>query len=540
MRKRGKALSMLAAVTLLGGAIAAGSAAATTEPPGTEPEGTEAMGTEPDGTEAMGTEAMGTEAEGTEAAAEEGAGAGAGSGSDSGLEGFDLAGTSVTLSGVEESTTNEGQGLQAALDQFAEENGMTITYTGVRSFEGDIGQQVAGGTPPDIGLFPQPGRIAGFAASGDVMPLPDDIVAGVGEVWGGSWMALTNIDGTQYGVPFKADLKSLVWFKPARFAELGYEVPATLDDFTALVEQMAADGNTPLCVGIGSDDATGWPFTDWTEELVLRNQGIDFYNQWIAHEVPFNSPEIVADFEQVMALWAPENVYAAGGSIVGTAFGPDNAQALVDDSCMMHRQASFFASFLAEAGATFGTEDGQVDSFYFPANEGQPTLVGGINAAAFADRPEVWAVMQYLGSAEFANARQAAQAELAVAASGEGASSGFLTAAQGVDTSLFQPLEQTFLEILQVADPVGFDASDAMPSEVGSRAFLDNAADFVNGDITAQEAADNIEAAWPAGGDSAETTEGGATETTGGGATETTGGGATETTGGGATETTEG
>ena len=141
----------------------------------------------------------------------------------------------MTVSGVEESTTNEGQAVQAALDVFAEANGMTITYTGVRSFEGDIGQQVAGGTPPDIGMFPQPGRIAGFAGSGDVLPLPDDIVASVSEVWGGSWLALTNVDGMQYGVPFKADLKSLVWYKPSRFAELGYEVPTTLDDFTALV-----------------------------------------------------------------------------------------------------------------------------------------------------------------------------------------------------------------------------------------------------------------------------------------------------------------
>jgi len=499
MRRHARAMSLLAAASMTGGLVLAGTASATTTPPddsaaaGTMAEGSAA----PAGTEAM---AEGSAAPAGSAAAGEagGTGAGAGSGSDSGLEGFTLEGTSVTLSGVEESTTNEGQAMQAALDQFAEENGMTITYTGVRSFEGDIGQQVAGGTPPDIGLFPQPGRIADFAASGDVQPLPDDIVAGVSEVWGASWMALTNVDGTQYGVPFKADLKSLVWYKPARFAELGYEVPETLEDFTALVEQMSADGNTPLCVGIGSDEFTGWPFTDWVEELVLRNNGIEFYNQWVAHEVPFNSPEIVANFEQVMQLWAPENVYASGGSIVATAFGPDNAQALVDDNCMMHRQASFFASFLAEAGATFGTEEGQVDSFYFPADEGQPTLVGGINAAAFSDRPEVWAVMQYLGSAEFAAARQAAQAELAAAASGEGASSGFLTAAQGVDTSVFNELEQSFLEVLQVADPVGFDASDAMPSEVG-RAFLDNASDFVNGDIAAQEAADNIEAAWPAG-----------------------------------------
>ncbi|WP_276968484.1 ABC transporter substrate-binding protein [Desertimonas flava] len=502
MRKRTRGLSLLAAATMIGGAAVAATASATAPPDGTEAASTEAAGTEAMGTEAMGTEAMGTEAMGTDAAAGSDApdagaiGAGAGRGSDSGLDGYDLAGTTVTVSGVEENTTNEGQAMQEALNVFAEEHGMTITYTGVRSFESDIGQQVAGGSPPDIGVFPQPGRIAGFAASGDAFPLPDDVVAAVGEVWGDSWMALTNVDGTQFGVPFKADLKSLVWYKPARFAELGYEVPTTLDDFTALLEQAAADGNTPLCVGIGSEGATGWPFTDWIEELVLRNQGIEFYNQWVANEVPFNSPEIVADFDQVMSWWAPENVYAAGGSIAGTAFGPDNAQALVDDNCLMHRQASFFASFLAEAGGTFGTEEGQLDSFYFPANEGNPTLVGGINAAAFADRPEVWAVMQYLGSAEYASARQESQAALAAADSGEGASSGFLTAADGVDTSLFNELEQGFIEILLNADPVGFDGSDAMPAEVNT-AFLTQATAFVNGEVDAQGATDAIEAAWP-------------------------------------------
>ena len=216
-------MSLLAAVTMIGGVVAAGSASATTEPPGTEP---------------TGTEAAGTEAAGTEAAGDEGPTGGAGRGSDSGLEGYDLEGTSVTVSGVEESTTNEGQAVQAALDVFAEENGMTITYTGVRSFEGDIGQQVAGGTPPDIGMFPQPGRIAGFAGSGDVLPLPDDIVASVSEVWGGSWLALTNVDGMQYGIPFKADLKSLVWYKPSRLRRARLRGP---DDVGRRSSELVAD-----------------------------------------------------------------------------------------------------------------------------------------------------------------------------------------------------------------------------------------------------------------------------------------------------------
>ena len=62
---------------------------------------------------------------------------------------------------------------------------------------------------------------------------------------------------------------------------------------------MIANGDTPLCVGIESGSATGWPFTDWVEELVLRQQGIDFYNQWVNHEVPFNDQKVVDTFNEV-------------------------------------------------------------------------------------------------------------------------------------------------------------------------------------------------------------------------------------------------
>ena len=494
MRKRGKALSMLAAVTLLGGAIAAGTAAATTEPPGTEPEGTEAMGTEPEGTEAMGTEAMGSAAEGTEAAAEEGGpGPGAGSGADSGIEGADLEGTTVTVIGPENSEAEAGA-MIAALAEFGEANGIDIQYTGARDFEEQINLAVEGGNPPDIAIFPQPGKLAGFARDGSVLAIPDDVLASVSENWAPTWMAFSNVDGTQYGVPNKSDLKSLVWYVPSRFTELGYEVPTTLDDFYALTDQMIADGNTPLCVGVESGPATGWVFTDWTEELVLRNQGIDFYNQWVAHEIPFNSPEIVENMQTIADLWNTEGaVYAAGGSITSTPFS-DNAAPLVDGDCLMHRQASFFASFFPE-GTEYGEGDGQVSTFYFPSNgPEQPVLVAGTSAGAFRDAPEVWAVMQYYGSAEYANARQASQVELA---GGTGAS-GFLSANLNADQSLYTDLEQQFLEVLVTGSPAGFDASDQMPGEVGSGTFWSEATSLINGEVDAQEAADAIEESWAA------------------------------------------
>jgi alpha-glucoside transport system substrate-binding protein len=295
-------------------------------------------------------------------------------------------------------------------------------------------------------------------------------------------------------MPFKSDLKSLVWYVPSVWEEKGYAVPETLTDFKALMDEMIANGDTPLCVGIGSDAATGWPFTDWVEELVLREQGIDYYNQWVAHEVPFNDQAVVDTFNEVAGedgLWTKDGaVFSSGGSIAATAFG-DNAEPLLAGDCMMHRQASFFSAFFPE-GTEFGEGPDQVSTFYFPADEGHPVLVGGISAGAFRDAPEVWQVMEYLGSPEFANARIAAQLERV-----GGGLSGFLTGNSNADVSLWPELEQGFIESLQTADPAAFDASDQMPAEVGSGSFWTEGTSFVNGDVDAQGAADNIESSWP-------------------------------------------
>ncbi len=70
-------------------------------------------------------------------------------------------------------------------------------------------------------------------------------------------------------------------------------------------------------------------------------------------------------------------------------------------------------------------------------------------------------------------------------------------AAIGQDPAVYQPLEQSFLSILESASIVRFDASDLMPADVGAGTFCTEGTSAVNGDKTAQEAADTIEASWP-------------------------------------------
>ena len=398
--------------------------------------------------------------------------------------------TEILVTGPERSEEQAGA-LQEVLGAWGEANGVEVTYLGSADWEAEINTQVEGGNPPDISIFPQPGKLADFARAGYVVPVADFALAE--NDWSDAWNVFGVVDGVTYGVPVKSDMKSLVWYKPATFAEAGYEVPTTFADFLTLVDTMANDGSgtKPLCVGIESGQATGWTYTDWVEEMVLRQHGAEVYDGWVSHEIPFSDPRIMESMQAVVDLWTEDNVYAASGTIAATGFG-DNGIPLVEGDCYMHRQASFFSGFIPE-GTVFGPEG--VDVFYFPDINGDaPVLGAGTLAAAFNADPNVHALLGYMSSAEYAEARQQAQQALK---GGSPALSGFLSAAQGQDLSVYEPLEQSILNALASAGIVRFDASDLMPADVGAGTFWTEGTSLVNGDITVAEAAAAIDASWP-------------------------------------------
>lgn len=387
----------------------------------------------------------------------------------------------VTIFGPEVEV--EAQGLVDSFAAFEEETGITIEYQGDRSFEEQIGVRVDGGDPPDIAMFPQPGKVTDFAD--ELVDLPESVTSITSENFDAGWTDLVTVDGALQAIPVKADLKSLVWYSPAAFEENGYAVPESMEDFLALTEQMIADGNTPLCVGLGSDAATGWPMTDWIEDMMLRLHGPEVYDQWWQHEIPFDDPQVVEAAQFVVDLWSTEGMVFGGlANVAATPFA-DAGLPLLDGDCMMHRQGNFYAANWPE-GTELG-EDGQVNAFYLPPFEsedhGRVTLSGGIYAAAFDDRPEVMQVMEFIASTDFADARAPV--------------GGFLSPNKNTDTSRYPTeIEQNFASILAEADPVRFDASDLMPGAVGAGTFWSAAVDMTTG-TSVEEALAEVEASFP-------------------------------------------
>ena len=162
------------------------------------------------------------------------------------------------------------------------------------NFEQDVQIRAQAGTL-DVILLPQPGAVVEQAKAGNAVSLEDmgfnidDLNATFGEYF----MSLGEYNGEHYGIPTNINLKSMVWYPKAAFDAAGYKVPTTWDEMLALSDQIVADGGTPWCVGFESGSATGWPATDWIEDIMLRTAGLDTYAKWATHQIPFNDPSVL-------------------------------------------------------------------------------------------------------------------------------------------------------------------------------------------------------------------------------------------------------
>jgi alpha-glucoside transport system substrate-binding protein len=272
-------------------------------------------------------------------------------------EAADLSGTEVSIFGAP--TSIEGDAINAVIQEFFNEpTGSNAFYEGSDSFESQVQIRIDGGNPPDIAIYPQPGAVIDQAQQGNAIALEDmgfDI-AELEERFGDYLLSLGEYEGKHYGIPTNANLKSLVWYNIPVFEAEGYETPETFEDMIALSEQMVEDGYTPWAIGTGSDDATGWPATDWMEDIVLRSAGPDVYDGWVTNEVPFDDPAIEEAANRFDEILSGDGFVVGGKSSIPDIDFRDAPDAIIGDepAALMHRQASFIVNFFPD-GAEFGS-----------------------------------------------------------------------------------------------------------------------------------------------------------------------------------------
>ncbi|MER6603383.1 ABC transporter substrate-binding protein [Streptomyces parvus] len=340
------------------------------------------------------------------------------------------------------------------LDEFEKRTGADVTFVPAQDpIINFLGTKIAGKQPPDVAMIPQVGAVQQAAAKKWAKPVGPEARAQLGQNYAQVWQDLGAVDGTQYGVYFKAANKSLIWYNSAAFDNAGASEPKTWKDFLTTAETISASGVTPVSVG-GAD---GWTLTDWFENVYLSQAGPEKYDQLAKHEIPWTDPSVKDALTTLAELFGKPELIAGGAdgalqtefpaSVTQTFTGGDQPKGA------MVFEGDFVAVNIAQTEAKIGT-DAKV--FPFPAvGADSPVVTGGDAAVALKDSKGAQALLTWLASADAAKIWAEA--------------GGFISPNKGLDLKAYpNEVQRTMAQaLIDAGDDVRFDMSDQAPQSFG-------------------------------------------------------------------------
>jgi len=376
---------------------------------------------------------------------------------------------------------------ESMVQPFVEETGCTIEVESTRDIVPVLTTRVEAGNPPDIAGVPSFGAIRTFLEQGEVVPLDFLDMDRMAEQFGEVWLELGTYEGTLYGVFPRAALKSLVWYSPPAFEAAGYEVPTTWDEMLDLCETIFDDGAACFSIGLESGAASGWPATDWIEDIMLRTNDLETYDAWVSHDIAWTSDEVTRAWEAFGEIVGDEDfLYGGSAGTLSTNFGEAPCPLFTDPpGAYLHRQASFIQSFIQDCPGGEDLVPGEdFDFFLFPSIDeeyGTPGLGAADLFVMFNDNDNSRALIEFLSQPE------------ALAGWLEGGGSGIATNNEFPLDQYPDVLSARAAELLQQVDSFRFDGSDLMPGDV-NQAFWTGTLNFVQNPSDLPQILETIEA----------------------------------------------
>jgi len=353
----------------------------------------------------------------------------------------------------------EQEAFMAMVRPYEQQYGVTVQYTGTRDLNGVLWEGVAKGRPPDVAGLPGPGQMAEFARFGALKDLTGVIdTATYKQQTVPTFIDLGTVDGKLVGVFIKATLKGLIWYNPKVFT---VGDPNTWQDLQIAAGRSRRPGQSIWCNGLESEATSGWPGTDWVEDILLRESGPDVYDDWVAGRLTWTSPEIKSAFQRYGEVVS--NSFGGNAAVITTRF-EDSGNGLFADppQCLFLHQATFMTQFFkSQAGA----RDGEYN--FFPMPDMDPAFAGSVTGGGdlfgmFNDTPQARALMRYLVTPEAQSIWVKRGGALSVNTS---------------VTDYPDEISKRAASVLSSASQFRFDASDLMPEQMNA-AFLQAMVDY--------------------------------------------------------------
>ncbi|HUQ43891.1 MAG TPA: extracellular solute-binding protein [Candidatus Limnocylindria bacterium] len=374
--------------------------------------------------------------------------------------GDDISGETVTIIGTwggdEETAFHE------MVKPWEDETGATVKYTGTRDLNIILSNGIQSGVLPDLAGLPGPGQMKEYAEAGALVDLTSVLDTATYESeTAPALVELGKVDGKIVGVFIKSAVKGLIWYNPT-VNDFSGSAPATWDELKAAITANASKAKSGWCLGVESGAASGWPGTDWIEDIVLRQAGPDVYNSWWQGQTKWTDPAIKSAWETFGTVVADS--FGGGTGINATNFEvAGDPLFAAEPGCLVFHQASFITGLGAFKTKTAGT-----DYNFFPFPDINTQFTGAVEGAGdlfgmFHDTPATRSLMKYLVTAK---------------AQDVWVKHGGALSANKNATSYPDDISKRSAELITNAKIFAFDASDLMPQEMNA-AFWKGVVDYV-------------------------------------------------------------
>lgn len=319
---------------------------------------------------------------------------------DGGAESPDAGEASGDLQVVINWTGSELEAFEAVIDGFNEDFpdvNVEIVQVPFEEMNAQIPQQFSTGSPPDVTVA-LPGLIRLLAQNDFLMPLDDLWDEWIDQgVYTDSLREIGSFEGTTYGVWFKANVNSLIWYRPDEFRRFGVEPATTWDDFMALLDRAQAEGTEPIAVG-GADQ---WPLTQWWDSILSVVAGPEAFTGLIDGSVSWDDERVVEAFEvfgDIIANYFPADALDRG-FVEATC-------ALIDGRAAIQNQGAF-VNLVAPGECDESLVPGEDFTFFelpkYRESAEDVQFISGdlfVVAADTDNEPAALALAEYLGSAD--------------------------------------------------------------------------------------------------------------------------------------------
>ncbi|MFJ2771989.1 alpha-glucoside ABC transporter substrate-binding protein [Streptomyces sp. NPDC087300] len=271
-------------------------------------------------------------------------------------------------------TGAEGEAFETMLHRLDDGTGQRYSYEGTRSLRETLVAQLEADAPPDVAILNSIGELTEYARADRLQPLDDRAYP--------PWAPALDLGGGRhtYWVPLKVDLKSLVWSDRGRSAA-------------------APD----WCVGLASQATSGWPGTDWIEDILLHRSGPDVYARWATGRISWRDPRVRAAWTTWAALLGKRSEKSVDQSLTTSYEGtPDPAKpgseprgllGSLSPRCTHEHQSAFIRYVYADRKVRVGPSAGFLPG---PAAYDGAYEVAGDMAAVFSEDPRARELVERL------------------------------------------------------------------------------------------------------------------------------------------------